>query len=167
MQLEAWHDFHVIAGGSAAALVGLIFVVISIGPRAQTRRAEDIRAFVSPTVACFATVLLLSSLMVMPQVPPWLRGAAVATLGLAGALRALIAHVPSRRRHHKLGREDLASYFVIPLVAYLGIVVAGVLVILASHSGPTIVGTAILVLLAIGLRNAWDLVLFTARKAAE
>lgn len=38
MDLEAWHDCHVITGGSAAALVGLLFVVISVGPALGSRK---------------------------------------------------------------------------------------------------------------------------------
>ena len=30
--LDAWHEFYLVVGGAAAALTGLMFVVVSIGP---------------------------------------------------------------------------------------------------------------------------------------
>ena len=32
-QLEGWHDFYVIVGSAAAGLTGLMFVVVSLGPK--------------------------------------------------------------------------------------------------------------------------------------
>src|SRR5882672_11368660 len=31
-QLEAWHDFYLVVGTGAAALTGLLFVIVSLGP---------------------------------------------------------------------------------------------------------------------------------------
>jgi hypothetical protein len=167
MELEAWHDFHVITGGSAATLVGLIFVVISIGPQIGARNPEDIRAFVSPTVGFFSAVLLLSALMVMPRLPPPVRGIGVAILGFGGTTRLVLAHVPARLQPHHLGPEDLVCYFVIPLLSQLAVIVAGVTMIVGSTVGPAIVGYAIVALLAVSLRNAWDLVIYTARRSVK
>jgi hypothetical protein len=39
-QLEAWHDFYVVVGGAAAGLTGLMFVVVSLGPKVIATRAQ-------------------------------------------------------------------------------------------------------------------------------
>ena len=58
--LAAWQNFYVIAGSSAAALMGLQFVVIALSADSRglgTERA--IRAFGTPTIMHLGTVLLL------------------------------------------------------------------------------------------------------------
>ena len=65
--LAAWESFYVIIGSSAAALIGLQFVVIAL--LAETRRhssTKEIDAFATPTIVHFATVLLLSSILSAP-----------------------------------------------------------------------------------------------------
>ena len=58
--LHEWETFYVILGSSAAALTGLMFVVIAL--RADSRAANDggaLRALATPTVVHFCAVLVL------------------------------------------------------------------------------------------------------------
>lgn len=167
MDLDAWHDFHVITGGSSAALVGLMFVVISVAPQVGARSKESVRAFISPTVVFFASVLVLSAMMTVPGVGLLARGAAVACVGTGGVILMLRSGVQGQLAGHELGIEDLLCYFVFPLLAYAAVVAAGIALIAAAPAGLVILGTAIIALLAISLRNAWDLVIYTAKRAAE
>jgi hypothetical protein len=49
-QIHAWHEFYLLVGTSVAALTGLMFVVVSIGPEIIAGRASDaVRAFVTPS----------------------------------------------------------------------------------------------------------------------
>ncbi len=49
--LPAWQNFYVIIGSAAAALTGLMFVVITLIARAgQRRSSESVGAFGTPTV---------------------------------------------------------------------------------------------------------------------
>ena len=53
-QLEGWHDFYVIVGSAAAGLTGLMFVVVSLGPKVISGRGSaGVRGFVTPTVVFF------------------------------------------------------------------------------------------------------------------
>ena len=68
---HAWGEFYVIVGGGAAALTGLLFVVISIAPHMiSARTAASTRAFVSPTITYFVTVLVVAGLMTIPSMTP-------------------------------------------------------------------------------------------------
>jgi hypothetical protein len=167
MDLEAWHDFHVITGGAAAALVGLLFVVISVGPTIGPRKPESVRAFISPTVAFFATPLVLAGIMTMPSLSLTVRGIAVAALGFTGVLFLAIARIYSQWRDSHLGLEDLLCYMVLPMLAYGVVLAAGVAIIYGRDAALPVIGGAVISLLALGLRNAWDLVIFTARRTME
>jgi len=167
MNLDGWHDFHVITGGSAAALVGLMFVVISVAPQVGARSKESVRAFISPTVAFFASVLVLSAVMTVPSVGVLARGTAIASVGAGGIVLMIRAGVMRQLRPHGLGTEDLLFYLAFPVLAYGAVLAAGIALLCASPFGPRVLGAAIIGLLVVGLRNAWDLVIFTARKAAE
>jgi hypothetical protein len=62
-QLQSWNNFYVIVGSAAARLTRLMFVVVSLSTRVGERRAGGVRAFVTPTVVYFATVLAVGALM--------------------------------------------------------------------------------------------------------
>jgi len=164
-QLHAWHEFYLLVGTSAAALTGLLFVVISIGPEiVATRSSGGVRAFVTPTIVHFAAVLVVSALMLMPHVLP----AIVAGLLLLGGLGAL-AYLLSTGAHKqwrigKLDREDWICYIGLPLLSYLLVIAAAAAIWLRSAHGTVVLAAAMILLLVIGIRNAWDLVIWMARQ---
>ena len=86
MPFTAWESFYVIVGSAAAALTGLMFVVLAlVADSANSSRQID--AFGTPTVVHFGTVLLISAIMSAPW--PQLSGARIA-LGLCGARRSRV-----------------------------------------------------------------------------
>src|SRR5262245_43509775 len=89
--LAAWGSFSVIIGSSAAVLIGLQFVVITLGAGMKTQAGESgMNAFASPTVVHFSTVLFISAAVSAPW--PALSGARLALSigGVAGLVYALI-----------------------------------------------------------------------------
>jgi hypothetical protein len=65
--LATWETFYVIVGSSAAALTGLMFVVIALVAESQRRSsAPEIEAFGTPTIIHFVAVLLVSAIMSAP-----------------------------------------------------------------------------------------------------
>src|SRR3569833_3390166 len=55
--LEKWHDFYLLLGTGAAALVALLFVAVSLGAGfLNEERAEATRTFFSPVVVHFSAV---------------------------------------------------------------------------------------------------------------
>src|SRR5437899_11100303 len=68
--LQGWHEFYFLLGTSAAALTGLMFVVVSINPENVGRRpASGTRGFVTPTMVFFTTTFLVSALLLVPGLP--------------------------------------------------------------------------------------------------
>ena len=65
--LEGWHEFYILLGTAAAALVGLLFVAASIGAgHLSAERASPTRTFTSPIVFHYTYVLFLSLVSLMP-----------------------------------------------------------------------------------------------------
>jgi hypothetical protein len=94
--LEPWHDLFVMVGGVAGALIGLLFVAISINlDRIITGANLPRRAL--ETVAVLVAILTVAVLGLVPQ-PGWAIG--VETLLLAGGVLILLV---GRLRH--LGRS--------------------------------------------------------------
>jgi hypothetical protein len=155
--LERWHDFYIVAGSAAATLVGLLFVGLSLHLEAVLARSE-VRGLARVTLANFGLMLFVSLFLLMPQDPsatgPFLVVAGFFTLAVATP--SLVAAVRSRTR--TLGGAQLAARFGASFLAYVGVVVAGV--ILRNGSVTSALDWLVVVtpvLLAVSLRNSWDL----------
>jgi hypothetical protein len=167
-QLEAWHDWYLLVGTAAATLTGLMFVVVTLGPQIVARDAEsNVRAFVTPTVTLFTTPLLVSVLMLVPGLTPVMLGAALAIVGLCGLVYLIAVGVYTRWRINALDAVDRVWYVALPFVGYGIIVAASVAILLHAPPGLPIAAGGTLLLLVIGIHNAWDLVLYFAQKSRE
>ena len=167
--LTGWESFYVITGSSAGALTGLMFVVITLVAEARSQSpAHGVAAFTTPTIVHFCVALLVSAILSAPW--PALSNAGL-PLGVSGLGGLIYAAVVVRRMWrlptYRPDREDWLWYAACPLVAYTTLVVAAIL--LPGRPAPALFGIAAvtLVLLFIGIRNAWDTVTFLAVARAE
>jgi energy-converting hydrogenase Eha subunit A len=167
--LTAWESYYVIVGSSGAALTGLMFVVVTLIRDSRRRRSEQaIAAFSTPTILHFGAALLISAVLSAP----WRSLAAVGlTIGLIGAVGiAYIAIVFARMRtlsEYTAVLEDWIWHLVLPLIAYVTFVVTAFP--LARHPEPSLFGVAgaTLLLLFVGIHNAWDIVTFLVLDPAQ
>jgi hypothetical protein len=74
----------------------------------------------------------------------------------------LIVRRARRQRGYRLVLEDWLWYLVLPSLAYTGILVAAVAVMRHSTDALFVIGAMALLLLFIGIHNAWDTVTFVA-----
>src|SRR5262249_2712793 len=120
----AWETFYVIVGSSAGALTGLMFVVIALIADVGGS-ARQIEAFGTPTVVHFSAALLLSVILTAPW--PALSGLRLA-LGLFGAAGTAYMIIVLRRARLQTDYEpvfeDWLFHTVLPLVAYVGMLIA-------------------------------------------
>ena len=154
--LAAWESFYVIVGSSSAALIGLQFVVIALLAETRTRSSSrEIDAFATPTILHFAASLLVSA--IVSATWPTLESVALA-LGLCGSVgTAYVGVVISRARrqtHYEMVLEDWVWHIVLPL--------SGGALALRRYAlvALFVVAAAALLLLFIGIHNAWDTVTF-------
>jgi hypothetical protein len=161
LPLAEWESFYVIVGGSAAALTGLMFVVIAVvadsGPRAAT--PLGLSAFVTPTIIHFCAALLISAILSAPWPGHLFVQIAMGVLGLAG----FIYTVAVWRRVIGVSSyapvfEDWAWHVILPLLAYAITVAAAVWVEHETILALFLIGAASVLLLFIGIHNAWDTV---------
>ena len=161
--LAAWESFYVIIGSSAAALTGLQFVVIVLGAEVNAIAASANRAFGTPTIVYFSTVLLISAILSAPW--PSLSGPALC-LGLCGAAGIVYVAVVIRRARQQDDYvpvlEDWLWHGAFPLLAF--VVLLGAALALRSQPVPSlfVIGGTALLLLFIGIHNAWDAVTYLA-----
>ncbi|MFL5619751.1 MAG: hypothetical protein ACJ79A_15315 [Gemmatimonadaceae bacterium] len=167
--LAGWESFYVIVGSSAAALTGLQFVVIALVAEISTQTSgEQIGAFGTPSIVHFCVALLTSAVLNAP----WrlLRSPAI-VLGAIGLLGLLYAAIVIRRARRQQGYkpvfEDWLWHAALPVVAY-GALTGGALGLPArEHESLFVVGAATLLLVFIGIHNAWDTVTFITLRYAE
>ena len=162
--LASWESFYVIVGSSAAALTGLQFVVIAlIADSRRQRSSHEIGAFATPTVIHFCAALYVAAVISAP----WhsLRNPAIAlgAGGVAGLVYALnVIRRARRQTGYQLVGEDWLWFVTLPVVAY-ALIFAGA-VALTREPEPALfaVGAGVLILVYIGIHNAWDSVTYIA-----
>jgi hypothetical protein len=159
------HEFFILAGTAGVTLTGLLFVVVSLGPRiVADNQATGVRSFVSPNTVYFATALVVSTVFLVPGLPAMLIGAFLCTgaLGSLAYLASLKAHQGWRKSN--LPVLDWIWFIGLPFVAYALLLVAGIGFLLQASLAMHGVAAALILLLVIGIRNAWDLVIWMMQK---
>jgi len=163
--IEGWHEFYLLVGTSAAALTGLMFVVISVSPETIAERPKaGVRAFVTPTMVFFATALAISAFMLVPHIAPPALALLLAATGAGG-----LAYLVWVRGHHfwregKLDAEDWVFFIGLPFLSYALLVAAAIAIWRSGALGTPMLAFVTLLLLVVAIHNAWDLVIWLAQK---
>ncbi len=162
-EFAEWDNFYVIVGSAAGALIGLQFVVMTLiadmpGARAD---AQAGRAFATPSVVHFVVVVLLSATATIPwhEITP----AAVVwgVVGLGGIVYILV--IARRMRVQTAYRpvlEDWVFHVLLPIASYATLGASACVAFNQVRTALFLVGGAALLLLFIGIHNAWDAVTY-------
>lgn len=164
--LTDWATYYEVLGSASAALTGLQFVTIALladMPIRDPGEAEAGDAFATPTIVHFGSALFLAA----AGAAPWHSLVAPAVLwaltGMVGLVYSLIVlrRVRSQQSYHPV-LEDWAFHVVLPLLTYAALAIGAAFT--RSHPGVALITAAAsaLVLLFIGVHNAWDNVTFLA-----
>jgi hypothetical protein len=158
--LAEWQNFYVIMGSSAGALIGLQFVVMSLIAGLPIVDPAAGRAFATPTVIHFGTVLLLAAILSAPwdgiAAPTILSG----VVGLCGLIYAMIVTRRMRHTSYKPQFEDWLFHSLLPFAAYITLAVSAYAAQSDLHEALFGVAAAVVLLLFIGIHNAWDAVTY-------
>ena len=161
LPLHEWEGFYVIVGTSAAALTGLMFVVIAVaadaGPRAVGPRG--IATFVTPTIVHFCVALLISAIVSAPWPEHLGPQISLIAVGVGGFIYSLAVLRRTRSvTNYTMVLEDWLWHIVFPLLAYLVTASAGLVLEIQTTLGLFLIGGAAVLLVFIGIHNAWDTV---------
>ncbi|HEV3155086.1 MAG TPA: hypothetical protein VGZ02_14855 [Candidatus Baltobacteraceae bacterium] len=163
-RVGAWREFYIFTGTAASTLMGLMFVVMSLAQRTlMTQQGRGaVGAFFTPIVAFFVTEMIVSMLLLIPAITPLWLGLGLAAAGLFGMgyMLARAAHARWKGRWD-LDPDDWTWYFALPALSYLVLIASGIFSYSSSAYG--LYGAALVMgaLLLIGVRNAWDLTVYT------
>ena len=160
--LTAWGNFYVIVGSSAGALTGLQFVVMALISETNMEGSMlEIRAFGTPTIVHFCSVLFASAMMSAPWGVMSSVTTALAVLAVAGITYGLIVirRARSQTRYQPV-LEDWLWHCAFPLICYVCIGIAAVILTINSTLALFILAGVQVSLLFIGIHNAWDTVTY-------
>ena len=161
--LHGWQNFYVIVGSSAGALIGLQFVVMTLLADIPMREGSEQAgsAFGTPTVIHLCAVLLLAALICAP----WHGVFVLAHLFLLiGVIGVIYSGITLRRFHtqtaYRPELEDWLFHVVLPAIAYAILAVAAHFTGRDLYYAMFAVAASALLLLFIGIHNAWDAVTY-------
>jgi hypothetical protein len=163
-------------GQTAGTLIGLMFVVVTLAATlgdAVRRKAlvSAVPMLVTPTLVHFGAVLLIAMLGLVPLganfVVPWcllVCGAAgMVYVGILGA--GIFSGRPSLMDPSDIGAH--AAYVPLPAIAYLLFTVSAVAALAGWRNANLAIAAGIVILVAVGIRNAWGMALFVARSGSD
>jgi hypothetical protein len=157
-EFAKWDNFYVIVGSAAGALIGLQFVVLTlIAERPPEGVVEAGAAFGSPTVVHFGSVLFLSALLHAPWQTVSLPAAIWGFTGLGGiGYTLIVVRRMQRQVAYQPQFEDWLCHVALPLAAYAILAWAWWEAQTRTREALFGVGGAALLLLFVGIHNAWD-----------
>ena len=164
---QHWESFYLIVGGAAGALIGLQFVVMTlIADRPTTTRG--VRAFTTPTVVHFVTVLVLAAIASAPWPNMGLLAIVWGIIGVAGVLYGLVVGRHMRRQDvHAPTAADWLLHLLLPSFAYLVLILSSAMVGDHTLLAIWLAAFAALLLLLVGVRSSWGVISYHATGAGR
>lgn len=172
--LAPWGNFYLITGSAAAALTGLQFIVQTLIASSPIRPAVNddpegaIAAFGTPTVVHLSAALLLSALMCAPWSTHAALRMALGILGVPAVVYSLI--VLRRARSQKVydtTAYDWTFHVLLPTAGYLSIVLVAAFLERFEAGALEMIAATTLLLLCLGIHNAWDTVTYLTINALK
>jgi len=99
--MTGWSEFAVVTGGASAALVGLLFVAVTLRIDAISR-ASDLRSRAAQTLTLFVLALVVAIVLTVPDQPAYALGAELVVIAVVGGTAMLVLN----RRAEKVSHQD-------------------------------------------------------------
>jgi hypothetical protein len=157
-----WTNLFVITGPTGAQLIGLLFVVVTLGNGWSAKESEQaIRAFVTPTLVNFSGVLFEAVVVLAPWPTYWPAAILLGLGGLAG-LSYRIHAVLLRGQTGIVVLRGLSwiAYNGVPLLANFSLICGAVGLYYERAFAPFAIAGASALQLAAGIFGAWDVTLW-------
>ena len=165
--LAAWINYYIIVGSAGAGLTGLMFVAVALVADRTSRGgggdspSEAVHAFGTPTVVHFCFALLVAAILSAPWRTLSSVAIAVGACGVAGVVYTCIVLRRARnQRSYKPVMEDWLWHTIFPFVSYLAMIVTAIMLSSDPRLAMFFTAAGTLLLLFIGIHNAWDTVVY-------
>ena len=158
---EGWHDFYLVLGPASAGLIGLLFVVMSLTAGIERNRGlRGAQIYMTPIVFHLGVLVLLGVLALFPSMPAQPMGAAAGACGVLGLVYAAYVCRAMLSKTVQSYDGDLWCYGLAVALLYLGMIVAGGVILTGRKAGPYLLAVDQVALFLLMVNNAWDLVVF-------
>ena len=159
--MTEWENYFVLTGTGAVTLIGLLFVVITLGAERAERNGERLlRTYLTPSLFHFGVVFLIALLALSPGgdnlILPF------GLIGIAGVVYSLSIMLKLARNHETW--DAWLFHGVIPIVCYAGIITAAWLGLTSTKQSYLVLRAVSALFLLGGMRNAWAAAVGIARK---
>ena len=158
-EIAEWEAFYLIVGTAAGALIGLQFVVLTLlAQKPLHKGAADTGAvFIAPTIIFFSVSLLISGLVMAPWKDFAIPSAILSLIGIFGII--FIGTVARRMKKETVYLPQLNDWFyriILPLIGFVILVCSSFVSNVHLDEMLFGIGGATLLLLFVGIHNAWD-----------
>jgi hypothetical protein len=162
---EGWENYYLMIGSAAGALIGLMFVVVTLTAgrgRSETERGKHL--YTSPIVWHLAVIVALSGAAAVPGIGARMFGYATAGLALVGMAMGVRSAVGIARRPSAADAAlfDTFWYGIAPALVYLGLGAAALALLIGRAWGTSAVAADLMALLLVSIHAEWDLVTYLA-----
>jgi hypothetical protein len=177
--VHGWDNFYITAAQAGGALIGLLFVAITVATGFSTAsNTKGVRAFLTPTLVHFVGVLFISLAVLAPWPSPMPLGAILALIACAGTTYQI--KVIGARLN--IGREtggDMAKavgamtweewipYAILPAAGNASLMAGAVGLIAHYAFAPYTIAAEVAAQLISGIYAAWDLTLWVVRNRKD
>jgi len=169
---DGWENFFLMAGGAAAVLIGLIFVVISLmQDRPRSTVLAGSKLYMGPIVLGVSFVLTLSAAALTPGISAAAFAAITAFAALWGLVRGVMSTVGIGRLT-RIGNEhvhwtDVWFYGVLPVLVYAAMGVVALAFWKMWWWAQYCLAVVITLSLLLCIRNEWDLITWITPRSDE
>ncbi|MBV9528733.1 hypothetical protein [Sphingomonas sp.] len=164
---DGWENFFLMAGGAAAVLIGLIFVVISLmqdRPRSQVLGGAKL--YMGPIVLGLSFLLALSGAALAPGIDAPDFAIIIGVIALWGLWRGIRSTIGIARLK-EVQWTDVWFYGVFPSAVYVGFAAVASAFWTNAHWARPSLAAVITLGLLLAIRNEWDLITWITPQAEE
>jgi hypothetical protein len=117
---EGWEDYFLLVGSAAGALIGLLFVVVTLTAGRELGAIErGQKLYMTPIVFSLGAVVLLSGVAMAPVVTPALFALVSGTIGLIGFVAQFRVTLGLRKvAPDSTTQFDVTWYGIVPAIAF-------------------------------------------------
>ena len=152
--VDGWDSFAQVTGAAAAALIGLLFVAVSIRINVIAR-SSDLRNRAAQTLSLLGIVLLVAIALSLPDQHRWVVGVEIIFVALVAAVTIRLL---DRRANKQKSEQQIAHILdaISPnIVVCVLVLAAGGLLVFGLVAGLYVLAGATVIALVGGVVSAW------------